>query len=165
MKRYLPYAAGFLAPVLAAVWWFSPGQVIKRRTLSLLDTLTLEPGEARSGRALGSYSLNALLAPEVELDTPAIGEANGIFDRSELESAYSWLSSHARETRFGLDRFESVTTDGDEGAVVFTLDALVELTDRRPVDGRFQVSFRWRRDDLGKWRLHSAAWEQTGERR
>ncbi len=165
MKRYLPYAAAFLVLLLAAIWWFSPGQVIKRRTLSLLDTLTMEPGEARSGRALGTYSLNALLAPEVELDTPTIGEANGTFDRSELESAYSWLSSHARETRFQHDRFESVTTDGDEGTVVFTLDALVELADRRPVDGRFEVTFRWQRDDLGKWRLHSASWDQSGERR
>ncbi|HSP42625.1 MAG TPA: hypothetical protein VLO11_07135 [Luteolibacter sp.] len=165
MKRYLPYAAAFLVLVLAAAWWFSPGQVIKRRTLSLLDTLTMEPGEARSGRALGSYSLNALLAPEVELDTPTIGEANGTFDRSELESAYSWLSSNARETRFKHERFESVTTEGDEGTVVFTLDALVELADRRPVDGHFEVTFRWRRDDLGKWRLHSASWDQTGERR
>jgi hypothetical protein len=165
MKRYLPYAAVFLALVLAAAWWFSPAQVIKRRTLSLLDTLTMEPGEARSGRALGSYSLNALLAPEVELDTPTIGEANGTFDRGELESAYSWLSSNARETRFELDRFQSVTTEGDEGTVVFSLDALVELAERRPVDGHFEVTFRWRRDDLGKWRLHSASWDQTGERR
>ncbi len=165
MKRYLPYAAVFLVILLAAAWWFSPAQVIKRRTLSLLDTLTMEPGEARSGRAIGSYALNALLAPEVELDTPTIGEANGTFERSELESAYSWLSSHASETRFDLDRFDSCVTDGDEGTVVFTLDALVELSDRRPVDGSFQVTFRWRRDNLGKWRLHSAAWTQTGQSR
>jgi len=161
MRKIIPYAATLLVLVLAAAWWFSPRQVLKRRTISLLNTLTMEAGEGRSGRALGSYSLNALLAPEVELDTPTISEANGTFDRSELESAYSWLARNVRQSRFEHDRFVSITASGDRGVVVFTLEALVELSNHRPVDGNFEVTFRWQLDDRGKWRLHSATWDQT----
>jgi hypothetical protein len=165
MKRILPIFAMALVVVLAAVWWFSPKQVLKRRTLSLLDTLTMEAGESRGARQLGTYSLNALLASEVELDTPTIGEANGTFDCGTLESAYSWLARNARQTRFEQDRIVSITANDGEGTVVFTLEALVELPEHKPVDGHFEVTFRWRRDEDKTWRLASATWDETGSNR
>jgi hypothetical protein len=158
MKRIITWAAALFVLLLAAAWWFSPQQVLKRRTTTLLETLTMEPGEGRAGRTLGSYSLNALLAPEVELITPTIAEANGSFDRADLESAFSWLARNARQTRFSRDRFLSITAGSGSGVVTLTLDALVEIQERRPVDGKFNVTFRWQQDDQRKWRLHSATW-------
>jgi hypothetical protein len=161
MKRIIPYAAVILVLALAAAWWFSPRQVLKRRTTTLLETLTMQAGEGRAGRALGSYSLNALLAPEMELITPTISEANGTFDRSDLESAFSWLARNARQTRFKPDRFVSITAGSGNGVVTLTVEALVELQDHRPVDGHFEATLRWQIDDRKKWRLHSATWNQT----
>lgn len=158
MKRWMTYSAVCLVIIGLAAWWFSPSQVIKRRTLSLLETLTMDAGTGRAARQVGVYSLNSMLAPQVELYTPSIREANGTFDRGELESAYSWLSQHARQTRFTHRRFESVSITGGEGSVSFILDALVELPNFRFADGAFDVTFRWRRDDHGKWRLFSATW-------
>jgi hypothetical protein len=140
-----------------AVWWFSPSQVLKRRTITLLETLTMDSGTGRSARQMGVYSLNALLASEVELDTPAIEQANGTFERSELESAFSWLCQQAKQTRFELVGFDSVTVTGDVGEVAFSLEALVELPAYRPADGHYQVTFRWRREDE-TWRLERATW-------
>ena len=54
---------------------------------------------------MGVYSLNALLASEVELENPTIEEANGTFERSEMESAFSWLCEQAKQTRFELEKF------------------------------------------------------------
>ncbi len=138
-------------------WWFSPGQILKRRTRSLLETLTMDAGAGRSTRQMGVYSLNALLAPEVELNTPTIQQANGTFERADLESAYAWLCQQAKQTRFELDRFESVSIIGNRGEVAFSLDALVELPTYRPADGRYQVTFRWQRED-DNWRLAAATW-------
>lgn len=140
-----------------AVWWFSPGRILKRRTLSLLESLTMDSGTKRSARQMGVYSLNALLASEVELNTPAIEQANGTFERSELESAFSWLCDQAKQTRFELDEFDSVTVTGDVGEVAFSLEALVELPAYRPADGHYQVTFQWRRED-DVWRLERATW-------
>lgn len=157
MKRFAITAAALLALAGFLVWWFSPVQVLKRRTLSLLETLTMDAGTGKSTRQLGVYSLNALLAPEVELRTPTIAQANGTFERSELESAFSWLCQQAKQTRFELDEFHSVEIAGDRGEVVFSLDALVELPAYRPADGRFQVTFHWQRVEE-VWRLTSAEW-------
>jgi len=158
MNRLLTYAGVLLVIIGLATWWFSPRQVIKRRTLSLLETLTMDAGTGRLARQRGMYSLNSVLAPEVALHSPSIPEANGVFARSDLESAYSWLSQHARQTRFQHQRFDSVSVAGGEGTVVFTLDALVELATHRPADGSYDVTFRWRQDDHHKWRLTSATW-------
>jgi hypothetical protein len=138
-------------------WWFSDTQVVKRRTKSLLTTLTLDSGGGKVSRQMGAYKLNAILAGEVSLDTPTIREANGTFARSELESAYTWLCNQAKQTRFELKRFRSVTLDGDSAKVELTLFGLVELPNYRPADGNYDVIFDWRKEKDG-WRLTSATW-------
>ena len=140
-----------------AFWWFSPEQVLKRRIGTLLQTLTLESGSGKAGRQLGVYSLNALLAPEVELSTPTLGEAIGTFERQELESAFSWLCEQAKESRFELEKIHSVKVDGDRAEVSLTLEAQVILPTIRPADGRYDVTFHWQRED-DSWRLARAKW-------
>lgn len=140
-------------------WWFSDTQVLKRRTQSLLTTLTLDSGTGKVGRQMGAYSLNALLASEVALDTPTIKEANGTFQRDELESIFSWLCNQAKETRFELLDLRSVTVNGDKATVNLTLSGLVVLPNYRPADGKYEVTFDWQKDKDG-WRLNHARWEQ-----
>ena len=160
MKR--PAILLLIAAILIAlgVWWFSPGQVVKRKSLSLLSTLTMESGMGSVSRQAGAYSLNALLAKEVELDTPTIKEANGTFERSELESAYAWLSNQAKQTRFELQDLRSVTIKEKEAVVEMSLEGFVELPTYRPADGSYDVVFNWRREEDG-WRLYRATWTQA----
>lgn len=160
MKRFAIPAIVVAVLGILAVWWFSPTQVVKRRTRSLLTTLTLDAGTGKAGRQLGAYPLNALLAAEVELDTPTIQEANGTFERSELESAFSWLCNQARQTRFELRNFNSVTINGDKAKVELTLEGLVELPSYRPADGTYDVTFDWEKAKDG-WRLTRATWKQV----
>lgn len=157
MKRLVPasillgLAAGFL------VFWFTPAQVVKRRTESFLKVITLDASENPTRRQLGAYSLNALLAEQVELESTTIHEANGSFARSQLESAYAWLCQQARQTRFHLVKFQSVTVTGNRAEVSFTVDALVELPNYRPADGSYQAVFHWHETHDG-WRLAKARW-------
>ena len=158
MKRYA-FPIAVLAILGAfAIWWFSPVQVIKRRCGSLLETLTMEAGSGSSVRQMGAYSLGALLAQDVSLESPTIEQANGTFDRSEMESAYSWLCGQAKMTRFEMENTHSVKIDGNTAAVECTLVAVVELPTYRPVDGRYDVSFVWQQEDDG-WRLSRADWD------
>ena len=157
MKRLLIPSLAVVVFSAFAFWWFSPGQVLKRRTLSLLETLTFDSGSGRASRQMGVYSLNALLAAEVELNTPTIDQANGTFDRAEIESAYTWLCQQARQTRFDMRRIHSIDVSGDRGVVVFSLDALVELPTYRPADGTYRVTYEWRREE-DAWRLVRATW-------
>lgn len=142
-------------------WWFSPVQVIKRKTKTLLETLTLQASTGTASRQLGGYALNALLAEEVELKSTSIREANGTFERSEMESAYSWLCGQAKHTQFDLISFHSVEIDDKTANVNFTLNAVVELPAYRPADGDYDVHFRWQREEDG-WRLASATWTEAG---
>ncbi len=138
-------------------WWFSPVQVVKRRTGTLLQTLTMESGSGKASRQAGVYSLNALLAPEVELETPTLSQANGSFERSELESAYSWLAEQAKQCRFELTGIRSIQVDGDTAVVDCEITALVELPMSKPVDGRHRASLHWSREE-NVWRLSKAVW-------
>ena len=157
MKRLI-ISLSILA-LLAALgfWWFTDTQVLKRRTQSLLNTLTLDSGKGKVGRQMGAYSLNALLATQVRLDTPTIREANGMFERDELEGAYTWLCNQAKETRFELQDFRSVTVNGDRAKVELTLLGLVVLPQYRPADGNYGVTFDWQKEEDG-WRLTQATW-------
>ena len=160
MKRAIYGILAAAAIVAFTAWWFSPGQVLKRRTESLLETLTLDRDSTRTSRHMKTYALNARLAGEVELETPTISEANGRFERSQLEEGFGWLCSTAKETFFKVERFTSVTVDGDEGRVTLRLDGMVELPSYRPVDGTFEVDFDWRKEKDG-WRLTRASWREA----
>ncbi|MBC8127363.1 MAG: hypothetical protein H8M99_09515 [Gloeobacteraceae cyanobacterium ES-bin-144] len=142
------------------VWWFTPEQILKRRTESLLDTLTLKSSSSKTSRQVGAYSLDGLLADEVVLESTTITEANGTFDRSEIQSAFSALCEHANQTQFELQKFQSITIRGDEADVVFSLKALVELPSSRPVDGRFNVTYHWKHGNKG-WQLTRANWVEA----
>ena len=157
MKRFaLPVVLLALLGAFA-FWWFSPVQIVKRLTQTMLETLTLEAGSGRSGRQMGVYSINALLAPEVELKSADIDRANGTFERSEIESAFSWLCEQAKQTRFDLKDFRSVKITGDQADVAFSAEVLVELPNARLAEGLYQVEFRWLREDE-TWRLSRAVW-------
>lgn len=160
MKRLVIPAGALALLILLGIWWFSPTQVLKRRTQSLLSTLTLDAGTGRASRTLATYSLNNLLAPQVELNTPTIPEANGTFERPEMESAFTWLANQAKQTRFELKKIHSVTVDGDLGEVKLTLFGLVELPHYRPADGNYEVIFDWKKGEDG-WRLTRADWTQV----
>jgi hypothetical protein len=157
MRRLLPVILTVIIAGGCLYWWFSPEQVVKRRTESFLKILTLEATESPTSRQMGAYSLNALLAGQVALENPTINEANGSFERPDLESAYAWLCQQAKQTRFELVNFESVTISGKAAKVTFTLNALVELPTYRPADGVYQVVFDWQEAEDG-WRLTSAKW-------
>ncbi|GAA5125020.1 hypothetical protein JIN84_13485 [Luteolibacter yonseiensis] len=159
MKRYIIPSVIAVVFIAFGVWWFSPAQVVKRRCNSLLSALTMDAGSGNVSRQAGAFSLNALLSEEVKLETPTISEANGTFERAELESAHSWLSGAAKETRFELQDFRSVTVNGDRATVELTLTGLVVLPTYRPVDGTYDVTFQWANQKDG-WRLTSATWTE-----
>ena len=160
MKRILiPLAivaviAGFL------VWWFSPTQVVKRRTSRLMDVMTLSEGSSPATRQLGVYSLNALIARELVLDTPTITDANGIFERSQIESGFGWMAGNAKSSTLKIEKFQSITVNGDEATVKATIDAVVILSDYRPADGLYDVELDWRKEEDG-WRLIRALWRDA----
>lgn len=160
MKKFVIFALIIALIGGIAVWWFSPTQVVKRRTLTLFRTLTLEAGSGNAGRQMGTYSLNALLAPQIELENPTIKEASGSFERSEMESAFSWLCSTAKQTRFELDHFQSVVVEGAHAKVNVTLKGLVELPNYKPADGKYDALFDWVKEKDG-WRLSGATWKEV----
>jgi len=141
-------------------WWFSPIQVLKRRSTSLLETLTLKDDSSKASRQMGVYSLNALLSSEVELSSTSIREANGTFERSELESAFSWLCEQAKETRFELQKIRSVKIDGDTATVELSLNAAVVLPSYRPADGGYDATLTWENEE-NQWRLAKAVWSEA----
>jgi hypothetical protein len=160
MKRLSILGVILLFLVAFLLWWFSPTQVLKRRTQSFLDLMTMDAGTGKSGRQLGVYRMNSLLAEQVELNTPTIEQANGTFARSELESGFSFICQQAKQTRFILNEIQSVEVASDRSTVVFSIEALVELPAYRPVDGNFQVTFHWQREK-DEWRLARADWTET----
>lgn len=158
MKRLLISLSFVVILGLFAAWWFSDKQVLKRRTHSLLETLTFDAGTSRTTRQLGGYTFNGLLAPEVELINPTINEANGSFERTELESGYSWLAAQAKQSKFEAKEIQSIEINGKRAILTLTLSGMVELANYRPADGNFRVIFYWTKSDDG-WRLTKADWK------
>ncbi len=158
MKRLIPI---FIVLVLFAgfcVWWFSPIQVVKRRSRDLCRILTLEEGTPATSRNIGAFQLDRLLQPQVELEIPALTEANGSFERAQISSSFSWLCSNAKETKAKLGEIESVTVNGDHAEVRAKVDALLNISIAQPVNGHGDAIFTWKKTDDG-WRLEKLSWK------
>ncbi|MGA0845084.1 MAG: hypothetical protein ACO3RV_00965 [Luteolibacter sp.] len=143
-----------------AVWWYSPKQQVKRRTVTLLDTFNLEPGASKRMAPLGSYTLNALLAPDIELHTTMGDEFSGTFPREELESVYEWLARNAKECRVEPIKIHSVASHGDLIRVQVHCAVRVMVEDALVINGGVAIQMDWQLDSLGKWRLVSASWHE-----
>jgi len=147
----LAIVSGFL------VWWFQPSQALKRRTNGLMETLTLAEHAGPASRNLKINPLSAAIADEIEILGAGDRRAEGTFSRSDIEAGFAGLAKLARSTRFRILGFDDVTVRGDTGTVRARVDARVELEDRRPLDGTYQVTLVWRKED-GTWRLTRAEW-------
>jgi hypothetical protein len=158
MKHRISLIAAVTVVIAAFLfWWLSPTQVLKRRTEKLLSVLTFDEGRNLVSSQMSGYSLNALVAKELTLETPTVAEANGTFDRDQIETGFAWLGTQSKFTKFKVREFQSVSVNGDQATVEAKIDGTVVLAEYRPVDGLYNVTLHWQREEDG-WRLTKAKW-------
>lgn len=150
-------AAALLIPL--GMWWFSPEKVVMRRTQHLMEVLSLSEGTGGPLRQAKVFSMNGMLAPDVELVIPEIADANGTFDKQELESAFSWICENAKESRFDVTAFRDVDVNGDTAIVTFLAEGFLDLGSVRPADGTFEVTIVWKKGGDG-WRYDKIVWKK-----
>lgn len=160
MKRSIYPLVALVVLGAFLAWWLSPTQVLKRKTERLLELLSFEKGSGKGVRQAGVYSLNALLAQEVELVSESHPEVDGMRERQELESVYAWLAEHVVESSFEMVSFGEVKIRQPSAEVELTVDGVVELARSKPVDGRHEVSLLWIHDGT-EWRLGHARWKKA----
>jgi len=159
MKRLVSIVLPILLITALGIWWFSPTQVVKRRTKSFLDVLTLEATSGKPARQMKVFTFNGMLEETVTLKNPSQEELNGSLERSEIENGFSWLINNASSSRFDVVEFQSIQVSDETAQVDFTVDALVELPTYRPADGKYDVGLTWKKGKDG-WRLSSAVWSE-----
>lgn len=157
MKRIWLIIIPILLVLALGLWWFSPEQVIKRRSNNLMEVLTLPEGTGTPMRQAKVFSLNAMMAPEVEIAAPQIPDAHGTFDKQEIESAFSWICRHAKRADFEIAEFRRVEIDGDRAVANFRAEGFLELPAYRPADGFHDVTVHWVKGADG-WRFNRIEW-------
>lgn len=150
MKKTAIILVVALVLVAALFWWFSPAQMLKRRTASLIELMNLSgAGEAR---VMEVNALSGLLAEDVVMELSFRTGLDPVVQRDDIVSGYVMLSRRVRKSRFELLRYESIRIDGDAADVEFTMKGLVELPEIRILDGEYRMVFHWLQQD-GDWRL------------
>lgn len=157
MNRALTGIAILLALCGFLLWWFHPQQTLKRRSKSLMNTLSLAEGAGAASRNLKLNSLSRAIADEVTVAGSGDRRADGTFRRESVEAGFTWLTRNARSSRFRIRHFDSVTISGDVGTVIASVDAEVILPENTPLDGIYSVTLSWR-GHANAWRLTAAEW-------
>jgi hypothetical protein len=133
------------------MWWFSAEQVLKRRTQHLMDVMTISSGSAGPSRQAKVFSMNGLMADEVSITSPDVSEANGKFDKQEIESAFSWICQNAKRSQMKILDYRSVEIDGEKGRVEVLVECLLEMPMGTPISGQYLITIDWAKQDDG-WR-------------
>lgn len=157
MKKLWIALAALVIHIPLGIWWFSDEQVVMRRTKHLMEVISMSVG--RGGlRHAKVFSMNGMLAPEVEMETPDIPDANGIFNKQEMESAFSWICQYAKSSSFRVTDFRKVEVDRERAKVYATVEGFMELPTYRPADGKFDVRIDWEKGGDG-WRFSKLVWK------
>lgn len=141
-------------------WWFSPSQVVRRKTETLLDLISFEKGQGVVGRQTRVYSMSGLLATEVELVSDSHPGVDGMREKGEIESGYAWMAEHVVQSSFDRVEFRKVEVRKPVAEVELTVDGEVELPGSRPLDGRHEVFLLWMHDGTS-WRLGHVRWKRA----
>jgi hypothetical protein len=162
MKRLLVSAAAILALGALAIWWFSPERVLKRRIAGFIDTANVPGSMSDLARGARGNHLADYFADRITVDSPddLDDEVGQEFTRDEAAATYSMVASYCREISITRLAFTGIAIEGDAALVHFTADAIVELPQRRPVDGLITVESHWRKTD-GGWLLESFQWTES----
>ena len=158
MKKLIIVVVAAVILIPLGMWWFSPEQVIKRRTEHLMDVLTMSDGSGGPMRQAKVFSMNGMLAPDVTLTIPEIADANGTFEKQEMESAFSWICQNAKKSDFRITEFREIEINGDSAKVRFIAEGFLELPMGRPADGSFDVTIHWKKGGDG-WRYDAVTWK------
>ncbi len=157
MKRLSLILIPLVLVIALGTWWFSAEQVIKRRSSNLMEVLTLGEGAGTPLRQVKVFSLNAMMAPEIEIAAPQIPDAHGTFDEHEIESAFSWICRNAKRSDFEITKFHRVEIDGDRAVANFRAEGFLELPTYRPADGSHDITVHWVKSEDG-WRFNRIEW-------
>lgn len=161
MNRLIPIIAGLVVTLAMLLWWWSrPERVVARRVVSLFEAVEVHEGTGSIIRGTRAQSVEKFLAPNIRLQG-SVEEAQGNFSRSTLSSIYGSLARYAKRIEIGKPEIGSLVVDGDRATVEATIDAVVEVEDRRPLDGVQHVTMVWTKSDAG-WQLSEASWTESG---
>ena len=165
VRRYAIILGVIAALVLFGLWWFSAEQVVKRRVTSLFETAEVPESMASPGRLARGTHVAKYVADRVRVRPPTdarlpISLAVPI-SRDNVSQYYSATAKYARSITFEDLTFKTVEIIDDEAKVSFSIDGIVDLPSRRPVDGILHVESVWRKIE-GDWLLVEFSWQEQG---
>lgn len=158
MKKIWIFLALVIALIPVGLWYYSPERVVKRQAKHLMEVVSMSSGSVGPMRQAKVYSMNALLDREVELVIPEIADANGTFDKQEMESAFSWICQNAKSSDFRVTDFRKVEVEGENATTHLRVEGFMELPGSRPADGAFDVLIHWKKAADG-WRFYKVVWK------
>ncbi len=140
-----------------SMWWFSEERTIKRRSEHLMDVLTISADTKGIFRQVKVFSINGVIAPQIEIESATIAKANGSFRKDQIESAFSWICNNAKESEFEITEFNKIEIEGNRATVRATVKGFMVIKSDRVIDGFSDVTLHWEKID-GSWVLMKMIW-------
>lgn len=143
-----------IVPVaIGGVWWFSPNQVVKRKTIQLLDIISLAADQGVAPRQLRNMKLEKLLAKQINLEVGSEAEIDGSYSRTDMLSLYAALCNATKTSEFKLARIDALQADTQRAEMQVVIQAKVVLSNKdKPFDGLYPTLIVWQKGEDG-WQL------------
>ena len=162
MPRRLAIAAAAIFILAFGVWWYSPEERVKRRLHAMIQAAQVPASMGDLSRGTRGNALAKFLAPRVEIVAPdsVRDELPDGIARNSAAALYSGLARWVREVTLGEAEITSIQVADDLAEVDFKVDALVQLSSRRPVDGTLIARSRWIKHPDHGWVMERIEWRE-----
>lgn len=141
-----------VAIIIVLVWWFSPSQIIKRQTQTIVQCLDIPETATKTYRALKTNSFSNLLAKNVSCRVD-IAEYKSKFSRDQLIESHQMYAYNVASAVAEASNIKVHIID-DKNARANT-DIYFAITSKKiaAISEKIELNLDWKKTDTGKWRL------------
>lgn len=163
MSRRILLSVIAILLVAFGMWWFSPAEQVKRRVLGLIDSAAVPSSMGTLSRVTRGEDVAKFFAPRLEIGSSDSlkNDVPNEIHRENAASLYTGVARYVREVSLVDPEITRLEISGDRAEVDFRVDAIVQLSSRRPIDGILLVQSHWIKHPEFGWVMDKVEWQET----
>jgi len=141
-----------VAITITLVWWFSPNQVIKRQTHTVVQCLDIRETATKTYRALKTNSFSNLLGNTVSCEVD-IANYQSKFSRDRLIESHQIYAYNIDSAVAEASNVDVHIIDDTNASATADVNFAVRSKKASAASEKIELKLKWQKNDSGKWKL------------
>lgn len=141
-----------IAACIISIWWFSPSQIIKRKTETIVQCLDIPETATKTYRALKTNSFSNLLDNSATCQVD-IANYQKEFSRDQLIESHQLFAFHVDSADATIHSMNVKIVDETHAVTTTVIDFALRSKKTPLANEQIELNLNWSKNKAGKWKL------------